>query len=507
VEAATDSALAELYHNPIRPEGRILFSGPLMTPYEIIQRKQRGEANTAEEISFMVKGALNGQVMEAQLSAWFMAIYFKGMQPEEIWELTRMMRDSGRVFDFSALGGTCIDKHSTGGVGDKITFILAPMLAAAGLVVPSITGRGLGHTGGTLDKMESLPGMKTRLAEDEMRSVLELAGHSLIGQTDDLVPADKLFYALRDVTATVESVPLICSSILSKKLAEGIKGLVLDVKHGHGAIFRDAEQAATLAGKLVEIAQAGKLPVAALLTDMNAPLGRQIGNWNEMVESDECLMGHGSPDLMEVSLALGVAALELAGFGKSPAEALELLKATIETGKARELFHAMLKAQGADIDWLLHPHHAPRPSRGLTVTSTTNGHVADIDSRVLGLATVSLGAGRKRKEDDVDPLAGISIHKHVNERVRAGEALCDIYCSGDADLEELASRVRDAWKIGADSAITAGEELLCDTNGTPWRSRVSRCMGTSFSAEDWQKLVREKGLGLKAHPYSSVRHS
>lgn len=476
-----------------------------MTPYEIIQRKQKGGANTADEIRFMVAGALDGTVMEAQVSAWFMAIYFQGMTEDETWQLTDAMRVSGDVFDLSDVPGKKIDKHSTGGVGDKITFVLAPLWAACGLVVPSITGRGLGHTGGTLDKLDSLPGFRARLERPDFVAALQAAGHSLVGQTENLVPADRLFYALRDVTATVESAPLICASILSKKLAEGIDALVLDVKCGSGAIFQRREDAADLARRLTAIAERGGRPTAALLTDMNAPLGRQIGNWNELVEADECLQGHGSPDLMEVSYALGVAGLLLVGDETEPAAALGRLKEALSSGRARERFHAMLRAQGGDPAWLLAPHRAPRPAHGRTVTALEAGVVQSIDSRVLGLAGIALGAGRARKEDEIDFTAGITVHRHLGERAKAGDPLCDIYSTRVEDLDPLIGRVRAAWTLGPEPPAVAAPIHPRGDGQSPWASRVLESFGLPFTAAQWQELVAQEGLGVAAHPYGSQR--
>jgi len=370
--------------------------------------------------------------------------------------------------------------------------------------VPSITGRGLGHTGGTLDKLESLPGLRTRLDQAAMRAVLAAAGCCLVGQTDDLAPADKLFYALRDVTATVESAPLICSSILSKKLAEGVDALVLDVKFGHGAIFRRREQALELARRLVEAAGRGGLPVAALLTDMHAPLGRQIGNWNELLECDECLQGFGSPDLVELSLALGTAALLLAEPGLPPADALRRLKAALADGSARERFLLMIEAQGGRRDWFLSPHRAPRPVAGRTVTAEAGGFVTDIQSRELGLLGIRLGAGRACKEDGIDHSAGITLHRHLGEPVRAGEALCDIYTSSPVDLDALVARARAAFTIGPERpAVT--QPVWTDARGLAWGSRVSETLGLPFTAEDWVELVSREGLGLREHPLSGTR--
>jgi pyrimidine-nucleoside phosphorylase len=471
-----------------------------MTPYEIIQRKQRGESNTAEEIRFMVAGALDGRVMQAQLSAWFMAIYFQGMNEDETWELTDAMRSSGETFAWPELPGPVLDKHSTGGVGDKATFVLAPLWAACGALVPSITGRGLGHTGGTLDKLDSLPGFRSLLDRDQMLGALRAAGHSLVGQSERLVPADRLFYALRDVTATVESTPLICASILSKKLAEGLDALVLDVKCGSGAIFRDRARAGDLARRLVGSAERGGCPTAALLTDMDAPLGRQVGNWNELVEADECLQGYGPPDLLELSLALGVAGLLLAGLESDPGAALRRLKDALAAGTARERFHAMLRAQGGDPGWLLAPHRAPRPLHGRTLTATGAGFVQAIDSRELGLTGIALGAGRARLEDGIDPTAGITIHRQRGEAVRAGDPLCDIYSSTVADLDPLLQRLRPAWTLGPEPPAAPAPVAPRAGGQAPWNSRVLETIGLPFSAGDWQRLVAAEGLGLRPHP-------
>ncbi len=473
-----------------------------MTAYEIIQHKQQGQANSAEEIRYMVEGAMCGRVQEAQIAAWFMAIYFQGMTPEETWVLTDAMWHSGEVFDLSSITGHKADKHSTGGVGDKITFILAPMLAACGLVVPSITGRGLGHTGGTLDKMESLPGLRSGLSQDEFHRVLRDTGLSLIGQTENLVPADRLFYALRDVTATVASVPLICASILSKKLAEGIDSLVLDVKCGHGAIFQQFDQAEELARNLVAIADRGGKAVCALITEMNSPLGRQIGNWNELVESAECLSGYGSPDLMEVSYALGAAALLISGEEKRLDDALRRLQSVIHDGSALERYYLNIEAQGGSREWFLHPQRAPRPKAGLTLISESGGWVHDIQSRELGLAAVSLGAGRQKKDEAVDHSAGISIHRHVGEFIKPGEAVCDIYSSRDVDFESIGRRVLAAWDIRANKPEIAHSTYAHADGSAGWPSRILACIGLPFTPADWRDTLTEVGLGLRPHPLS-----
>jgi pyrimidine-nucleoside phosphorylase len=470
-----------------------------MRAYEVIQRKQKGFENSSEEIRFMVEGALDGSVMEAQISAWFMAITFQGMSDSETWTLTECMRDSGRIFNLDGMPGVPVDKHSTGGVGDKLTFILAPILAAAGCCIPSITGRGLGHTGGTIDKLESVPGLNMTLEEEPMRAVLKKCGVALMGQTEDLVPADRLFYALRDVTATVESVPLICASILSKKLAESVKGLMLDVKCGSGAIFQNLKDARELAEALIGIAAKGKQPVAALLTDMNEPLGLQIGNWNELYESYESLLGYGPADLLEPSYALAASTLILVGLEKDLESAYATVCAQVDSGAAAERFLQMVEAQGGSREWFLAPHRAPKPSYGRTVLAQQAGYVHTINSRELGLLAVQLGAGRARKEDSVDYTAGITVHCKVGAYVRVGDPLCDIFSSQRSDLDELIPRAQEAWTVQEKMPVVK-HSVASRPNGAAWEGRVIEVLGLPFTVEDWYDLIHKKGLGLKVNP-------
>jgi pyrimidine-nucleoside phosphorylase len=460
-----------------------------MSAYEVIQHKQQGLANTAEEIRFMVAGALDGRVEAPQLSAWFMAIYFRGMSPEETWVLTRAMLESGRVLDMSFADSPVIDKHSTGGVGDKVTFVLGPLWAACGLRVPTITGRGLGHTGGTVDKLESIPGIELGQSQQDMARILARTGLCILRQTEDLVPADRLFYALRDVTATVESVPLICGSILSKKLAEGLDCLVLDVKCGSGAIFQRMEQARELAESLVAICRAGGKPALALITAMDVPLGRQVGNWNELVECVECLQGHGPADLMDVTLALGVAGLLKLGLCDNAEEALLRLRAVIDDGSAFRCLVDTVAAQGGQTDWLLNLHHAPRPRSGITVTAPRAGVITGLDARAIGRIAVDLGAGRQRREDPVDPLAGLTLNRKPGDRVRTGDALCDLFVGpAGVDLQALANRAAAAYTIG-DTELPAGHD-----------ERLLACIDAPFSPEQWRSLRDRVGLGLRPHP-------
>ena len=460
-----------------------------MSAYQVIQRKQGGHENTAEEIRFMVAGALDGSVEPAQLSAWFMAIYFKGMTPEETWTLTEAMLKSGRVLDMSFSDRPVIDKHSTGGVGDKVTFVLGPLWAACGLTVPTITGRGLGHTGGTVDKLESLPGIELGQPQAQMEEILRRTGLCILRQTEDLVPADRIFYALRDVTATVESVPLICGSILSKKLAEGLDCLVLDVKCGSGAIFQSMPKARELAEALVAICRAGGKPATALITAMDVPLGRQVGNWNELVECVECLQGHGPADLMDVTCALGVAGLMTLGRCQTAEEGLLMLREAVDSGRAFQVFVDTVAAQGGETDWLQHLHHAPRPQSGITLTAPRAGWITGLDARLIGQTAVALGAGRQRREDSVDALAGITLHRKPGDRVRAGEALADLYVGpANVDLEERAKIALAAWTIEDDAPTSDHAE------------RLLACIDAPFSPEQWRELRDRVGLGLRPHP-------
>lgn len=460
-----------------------------MSAYEVIQHKQRGLANTEAEIRFMVEGALDGRVEPAQLSAWFMAIYFRGMNPEETWQLTRAMLDSGRVLDMSFGDAPVIDKHSTGGVGDKVTFVLGPLWAACGLRVPTITGRGLGHTGGTVDKLESIPGIELGQDQAGMARVLARTGLCILRQTEDLVPADRVFYALRDVTATVESIPLICGSILSKKLAEGLDCLVLDVKCGSGAIFATLDQARELAQALVSICRTGGKPALALITGMEVPLGRQVGNWNELVECVECLQGHGPADLMDLCYALGAAGLLRLGLCDTPEKALLRLRSVVDDGSALRCFLETVEAQGGDARWLRHPHRAPRPLSGITVTAPRAGVITGLDARAIGRIAVDLGAGRQRREDPVDALAGLTLNRKPGDTVRAGEALCDLFVGPPGvSLEDLAKRAAAAYTIGDTAPAPGHDERLLETIDAP------------FTPAEWRALVDRVGLGLRPHP-------
>jgi pyrimidine-nucleoside phosphorylase len=402
-------------------------------PVEIIRKKRDGKVLTDEEIGQFVADYSQGKLPDYQASALLMAIYFSGMSESELLALTDAMLRSGEVISLSDVPGLKIDKHSTGGIGDKISLHLAPAVAACGVRVPMISGRGLGHTGGTLDKLESIPGFSTRLSVPEFRTVLRRAGLALIGQTDTLVPADRALYALRDVTATVESIPLIAASIMSKKLAEGIDGLVLDVKVGSGAFMKTRDEAYQLASTLVAIGRRAGKQVTAFLTNMDQPLGRYVGNAAEVLETLQVLKGAGPADLVELTRVLGGEMLRLGGVA-TEAEGQTRIMESLRNGEALQRLQRCAAMQGAMIDlrddqepWLTSCLH-PCPSY---VVAPEAGYVSAIDGEAIGWAAVALGAGRERKEDTIDPAAYIYLDRKVGELVEAGEPLCHFACAND----------------------------------------------------------------------------
>jgi len=418
-----------------------------MTARDLIQKKRDGKTLAESEINFFIHAYLSGEIADYQMSALLMAIYFQGMNFDETVTLTRIMRDSGEIVDFSPLPGIKVDKHSTGGVGDKVSLILAPLVAAAGVYVPMISGRSLGHTGGTLDKLESIPGFKTRLSLKRFKKQVEEIGACLIGQTEEICPADRRIYAMRDATATVQSMPLICSSILSKKLAEGINALVLDVKVGNGAIFEDAAAAEELAMHLIRAATAFNLKTVALLTDMSQPLGVAIGNWVEVCEAIDVLKGRGPEDTKKVTLALGAIMLQLAGKASDLADGMKQLAALLENGAAWRKFLEIVQAQEGDITFLENRDKYPTPKHRLEVKAETDGYLTAINAREIGRLCMLLGAGRKTVADAVDYTAGMLLHKKIGDRVRAGEPLFTLQNSGPPPDENFKLAVRACFKI------------------------------------------------------------
>ncbi len=437
-----------------------------MTAREIIQKKRDGKTLTESEINFFIHAYLNGEIADYQMSALLMAIYFQSMSFEETVALTRIMRDSGEVVNWSHLPGAKVDKHSTGGVGDKISLILAPLVAAAGVYVPMISGRSLDHTGGTLDKLESIPGFNTRLSIPRFKRLVEEIGTCLIGQTEEICPADRRIYSLRDATATVQSIPLICGSILSKKLAEGVDALVLNVKVGNGAIFEDAGAAEELATHLVRTATTFNLRTVALLTDMSQPLGVAVGNWVEVCEAIDVLKGSGPQDVRQVTLALGALMLQLAGKTKDLQSGVAELRPLLDNAVAWQKFLEIVQAQEGDTSFVERPEKYPAPKHRRDVKAEADGYVAAINAREIGRLCMLLGAGRKTVEDKVDYTAGMFIHKKIGDRVRRGEPLVALQNSGQPPDDAFESAVRACFTIGS-HPTTAPKfiQKLFDVNG------------------------------------------
>ncbi len=434
-----------------------------MFPQHLIAKKRDGQALSRDEMAAFVRGATDGSWADYQLSAMLMAIVCRGMSPQETVHYTEAMMHSGVVADLSAIRQPKVDKHSTGGVGDKVSLHLAPMVAACGVAVPMVSGRGLGHTGGTLDKLESIPGFRVGLSLAEYRRELEEIGLSLIGQTAELAPADKKLYALRDVTATVESIPLICGSILAKKLAEGIDALVLDVKFGRGAFLPEKEKARELAQALVDVATAMGKPTRAVMTAMHQPLGRAVGNALEVLESIECLHGHGPADTMSVTFALGEQMLILAGQAGSVDEARAHLNQAIHSGLALEKFRAMVRAQGGDERVIDDPSRLRLGSCQGAARAGRSGVVSDVDARAVAHVALALGAGRARAEDAVDHSVGLGDLVKIGDRVEAGSRLATIYANSEAKLAEAQAALVQAITIADE--VTDEPELIGEVVG------------------------------------------
>jgi len=421
-----------------------------MTPYEIIIKKRDGCELSPEEIRFFIKGFTSGRIPNYQMAALLMAIYFQGMTLEETVALTKAMIDTGETIDLSSIPGVKVDKHSTGGVGDKVSLVLAPLVAAAGVPVPMISGRGLGHTGGTLDKLESIPGFRTNLSIEEFKDQIARIGVAIIGQTTRLVPADKRIYALRDVTATVDSIPLVVASIMSKKLAEGIDALVLDVKTGRGAFFKTRDQALKLAQNLVTVGQRFGVKTVALLTSMEQPLGRAVGNWLETKEAIQALKGEGPEDLMEVVFALGATMLVLGEKAKTYTEGRRVLQKNLENGSGYQKFLEMVSAQGGDTRVIEDPESYQWEGHSISLKSRSSGFVHKVDALEIGLAAMTLGAGRRKIDDEVDYGAGILLRKKIGDPVEKGEVLAQAFSPRKDLLQESRKRITSAFQIKAE---------------------------------------------------------
>lgn len=412
-----------------------------MNTVELIRKKRDGFALTDKEIKFLVTSYTKKQIPDYQFSAFLMAVYFRGMNDEEQTALTEAMLTSGKVVDLKKIKGIKVDKHSTGGVGDKTSLIIAPIAAAAGVKVPMISGRGLGHTGGTLDKLESIPGFRTNLSLDDYINVLKKCNAVLIGQTKEIAPADKLIYSLRDVTATVESIPLITSSIMSKKIAEGIDGLVLDVKTGTGAFMIKEQDSIALAQSLVNTAKSFNKKVIAFITDMNQPLGNYIGNWLEVYESIRILQGEIIPDLLELCLNLAGAMIFLGGKADSINDGKELSLRLIKNGKAFKKFLEIVKSQGGDIKYLLKPDKYPKANYTEKVYSVNTGYLATLNTYEIGMAALELGAGRKTKEDRIDPKAGIIFYPKIGNQISKGDVIAELFTNNPRNLIEAKNKI------------------------------------------------------------------
>ncbi len=437
-----------------------------MRPYELIHRKRDGGRLTAEELTALVSGYTAGEIPDYQLAAFCMAVFFRGMDDGEVRALTEAMLRSGDVLDLSAIPGVKVDKHSTGGVGDKVSLPLAPLAAACGVKVPMVSGRGLGHTGGTLDKLEAIPGFRVDLPVERFTALVRDLGLGLIGQTARIAPADKKLYALRDVTATVESIPLIAGSIMSKKLAEGIDALVLDVKVGRGAFMKTLPEARRLAETLAGIGRGMGKRVTALLTAMEQPLGLAVGNALEVVESVEVLRGGGPADLVELTVALTAEMVLLAGLAPDLAAARAAVRRAIADGSGLARLRAIVEAQGGDPATIDDPGLLPRAAEVLPIASPADGVVEALDAEAVGLAAMALGAGRARVEDRVDPAVGVVLVAKVGDRVGRGQPLCFVHSNPTGEPQaRVAERLLGAYRIGPGPA--AASPLVLERMAAP----------------------------------------
>ncbi len=419
-----------------------------MRAVDLIRKKRDSGEHSREEIDFLISGYTRGDIPDYQMAAWLMATWIRGLKRSEIAALTEAMLYSGEVVNLDRIPGEKVDKHSTGGVGDKTSLILAPIVAAGGLTVPMISGRGLGHTGGTLDKLESIPGFNVNLSLEMFISVLRECGMGLIGQTAEIAPADKKIYALRDATSTVENIGLICASIMSKKLAEGIDALVLDVKTGSGAFMKREEDSVLLAELMVETGQRMEKKVVALITDMNQPLGRMAGHSNEIAECIDVLNGRGPADLRELSLELSAWMFFLGDRTKSVEDGRLLAEAMIASGQAREKFKQCIRLQGGDERVIDDPQLLPQANSRADVLSPSAGFLTATNCEQLGTALATLGGGREKKEDTIDHAVGLEVHKRIGDRIEKGEPLVTIHYNSGAKLAEAQSLIAASYEIG-----------------------------------------------------------
>ena len=420
-----------------------------MRTVDLIQRKRAAEELNPEEIAYLVNGYTSGEIPDYQMSAFLMATFFTGMTDREVSTLTECMINSGGTLNLSSIPGLKVDKHSTGGVGDKTSLISGPIAAAAGVIVPMISGRSLGHTGGTLDKLEAIPGFRTDIPVDQFHANLAKYGIAFIGQSDEIAPADKKLYALRDSTGTVESIPLIASSIMSKKIAEGVDALVLDVKVGAGAFMKKQVEARRLAQMMVGIGRRMDKRVQALITDMNQPLGYAIGNALEVMEVSQTLHNEGPDDLRRLSVELAARMIFLAKITKTLDDARQLAETKLADGSAYRKFRDVVAAQGGNAQALEKFELLPNATGMREITTSRAGYVSAIDAEYIGRASTMMGAGRDRKEDSIDPAVGVILEVKIGEKVDAGAVLCRLYYTQEDTLEEAAELVEDAFRISS----------------------------------------------------------
>jgi len=417
------------------------------TAVNLIERKRDGLSLSPDQVRWLISAFTSGEVTDYQMAAMAMAVYLRGLDPEELAAWTAAMLHSGDTLDLSELEGAKVDKHSTGGVGDKVTIPLLPMVRACGVPTPTLTGRGLGHTGGTRDKLEAIPGLTTSLGADRFMQILRRHGMVYGGQSENLAPADRKLYALRDATGTVPSLPLIASSIMSKKLAEDLDGLVLDVKTGNGAFMTDPAMARELAITMVALGKAHGVRTTAFLTSMESPLGNEVGNASEVAESIRILRGEGPEDLWEITLTLGAEMLLLAGVAPDDTEARQRLAASVQSGEALEIFARVVESQGGDPEVVNNPSLLPTAPRQAELTAPASGWVASCHARAVGVAAGGLGAGRERKEDSIDPGVGITLVAKPGDRVERGQPLARVTYREESRWQSVRNRLAAAWTI------------------------------------------------------------
>ncbi len=424
-----------------------------MIPAELIKQKRNGFPLSRNELKYFIDSYVKQEIPDYQMSALLMAIYYQGMERDEINALVEIMIESGDRVSFSHLDRFAADKHSTGGVGDTVSLVLGPLMAAAGLAIPMLSGRSLGHTGGTLDKLESIPGFNTALSLRAFQSIVESVGICMIGQTTDICPADRKMYALRDVTGTVESIPLICGSIMSKKIAEGISGLVLDVKVGNGAFMKSIEQAVELGSNLVQVGVDFGIKTDVVYSSMDQPLGRYAGIWCEIEEAIDCLKGKGPQDTMDVTLELGAVMMIQSGASQSTETAKDTLKSLIQDGSALSVFYDMIEAQGGNPQDCHSPERLHHPTVEQVVLANASGYIQKMDTLKIGLATVELGSGRKRTDDVVDPTSGIEFFAKIGDYIHEGDPVYRCFNSSKISCEYASQMLSESFRVGDKPAL------------------------------------------------------